>query len=106
MPAPKKRKQQLPAVWNTHPFTCHICSRNWAPNQIRICTLRGTWVCQKCRDATLNRKVPNAGRISPAVEGMTCRTCKEPIKVGRRSVVNVHGDVVHYRCPKKPATRT
>jgi transcription elongation factor Elf1 len=98
--AASKRKPRPNAVWNEHPFTCPGCGRNWGIAQIRICTLYGKWHCQACRDTALDRVVRTAGKITPTDASQTCRTCHLPFG-SRRAVTNVHGDLVHYRCPKK-----
>ena len=100
MPAKKNRKPRPAAVWNEHPFTCPGCDRNWGIGQIRICTLNGRWHCQRCRDAVLTKTVRSAGKITPVTSDQTCHTCHTPFGA-RRAVTNVHGNLVHYRCPKK-----
>ena len=88
------------AVWNYFEFTCRSCGRHWLPNTIRICRLGGQMVCQRCRDAALSRAVPNPGKKVATDPDTLCHTCKAPMG-RRRAVMNVLGQTVHYRCPKK-----
>jgi len=96
----KRRPTPMNAVWNEYPFTCPVCKRNWAIKHIRICRNDGTWVCQKCRDAVLQRTVRNPGKIIGVPPESSCHTCHAPMGK-RRAVVNTFGNIVHYRCPKK-----
>jgi len=70
----------------------------------RILKIDGQWHCQGC--GSKMRATPQAkgktvkyGRVDGILPG-TCATCHEPIG-RRRGQINVHGHLVHYRCPKK-----
>lgn len=99
----RKTKTLPAAIWNQHPFTCPGCDRNWPPGQIRICLYARRWVCQRCRDSAMGRVVTNAGQRIECAFDTECDTCHRQIR-HRRAVINIHGRIVHYRCPKKAPT--